>query len=73
MIWWPTTLLKSNDCSRTTLPLFLAQAGKGEEDRIAKSRDQSVESIFFRYALGALRYADLQLKKGKYPWQKNIM
>jgi hypothetical protein len=53
--------------------LFLVQAGKCEEDRIAKSRDQSIESGFFRSALGALRYADLQFKKGKYPWQKNTM
>ena len=73
MIWWPPTLLKANECKPGNLFPFLAQAGKCEEDIIAKSREQSVESNFFRYALGAMRYADLQLKKGKYPWQKNIM
>ncbi len=65
--------MKSNEYKLGNLFLFLAQAGKCEEDLIAKSRDQSIESNFFRYALGALRYADVQLKKGKYPWQKNIM
>jgi hypothetical protein len=73
VIWWPTTLLKSNEYKLGNPFLFLAQAGKCEEDLIANSRDQRVESNFFRYALGALRSADLQLKKGKYPWQKNII
>ena len=73
MIWWPTTLLKSNECKLGNLIPCLAQAGKYEEDIIAKSREQSVESNFYCYALGALRYADVQFKKGKYPWQKNIM